>query len=74
MATVIRTVLAISGGVELVYTSSDGQYVGRIRAEAINEGAMKIMAEDVLTFLAEQKAEEERPKIALAVDNALRRQ
>lgn len=72
MATVIRTVLMRDGGMELVYTASDGQYIGRLRVEAIGEPAMKIMAEDFTEFLAEQKAEAEKPRIALAVANGIR--
>jgi hypothetical protein len=72
MATVVRTALMRDGGVELVYTATDGQYVGRIRVEAVTEGAMGIMAEDFAEFLAEQKAEAEKPRIALAVNNAVK--
>ena len=71
MATVIRTVLGKNGAVELVYTTNVGEYIGRIRVEAIGEPAMKIMGEDFLEFLAEQRAEAEKPRIALAIDNAV---
>lgn len=71
MATVIRTVLMREGGVDLVYTASDGQYVGRLSVEAIGEAAMKVMAEDFGEFLAEQRAEAEKPRIAMAVGTAI---
>jgi hypothetical protein len=71
MATVIRTVLGKDAAIELVYTTSAGEYIGRLRVEAIGEPAMKVMGEDFLEFLAEQRAEAEKPRIALAVDNAV---
>lgn len=72
MATVIRTVLGKDAAIELVYTTSVGEYIGRIRVEAIGEPAMKIMGQDFLEFLAEQRAEAEKPRIALAVANGMR--
>ncbi len=72
MATVVRTALMRDGGVELVYTANYGQYVGRLRIEAVSDGAMGIMAQDFAEFLQEQKAEAEKPRIALAVNNAVR--
>ena len=69
---VIRTVIPVSGGLEFIYTTSTGKYLGRIRAEAVDGSAMDIMAADVITFLKEQAAEAERPQIALAVANGMR--
>jgi hypothetical protein len=71
MATVIRTVLGKDAAIELVYTTSTGEYIGRIRVEAIGEPAMKVMGEDFLEFLAEQRAEAEKPRIAMAVGAAM---
>lgn len=68
-----RTVLVIPGvGTELIYTMDDGAYLGRARFEAMNAQGMEMMAADAIDFLAEQKAEAERPQIAIAVSNGLR--
>lgn len=68
-----RTVLAVPGGsTELIYTSSDGAYLGRVRFEAFNPQGIELMAKDALEWLAELKAEAERPQIAIAVSNGLR--
>lgn len=68
-----RTVLAVpGGGTELIYTTSEGAYLGRVRFEAFNPQGMELMAKDALDWLAEQKAEAERPQIALAVASGMR--
>ena len=71
MATIIRTVLPHDGGIELVYTTAEGSYLGRLTVEATGEGAMGVMAADLMDFLQEQKEEAERPRIAMAVGAAL---
>lgn len=68
-----RAVLVIPGiGTELVYTTSEGTYLGRVRFEAYDARGFELMARDALDFLEEQKKEAERPQIALAVGAAMR--
>lgn len=67
-----RTVLHADGGTVFVYTTSDGQYLGRVRVEALDAQGMELMARDVVDYLEEQKAEAERPQIVSAVGRALR--
>ncbi len=70
--TIRRTVLAVPGGLELVYTTSEGEYLGRTRFESMDQRGMELMAADAVDFMAEQKAESERPQIALSVASGLR--
>ena len=61
MAQVKRTVLQRDGEIQLVYTTTDGSYLGRIRVEGVDERALRIAAHDFKDWLEEQ----DRPQLAV---------
>jgi hypothetical protein len=50
----LRTVLNENPGTRIIYTLSNGMYLGSIRIDMMSADALKAMAQDFQAFVAEQ--------------------
>lgn len=56
MAQLIRNALKIEGGVRLIYTGTDGRYIGEVIVTGLNAAALRAISEDLRDFIIEEQA------------------